>query len=115
MKEELQNNDYVSLKHEIGLLLEKGRVQAGRTINTILLHTYWQIGHNIIEFEQKGKAKVDYGSELIDRLSKDLTLEFGKGFSRSNMFMMRKFYVTFPKIQTSSGQFEISETLSDQF
>jgi len=112
MKEELQNNDYVSLKHEIGLLLEKGRLQAGRAINTILLQTYWQIGHHIVEFEQKGKAKVDYGSELINRLSKDLTLEFGKGFSRSNMFMMRKFYVTFPKIQTSSGQFEISQTLS---
>lgn len=112
MKEELQNNGYVALKHEIGLLLEKGRLQAGRAINTILLQTYWQIGHHIVEFEQKGKAKAEYGSELLDRLSKDLTLEYGKGFSRSNLTYIRKFYLTFPKSQTVSDQFEISETLS---
>ena len=92
MKEELQNNDYVSLKHEIGLFLEKGRVQAGRAVNTILLQTYWQIGHHIVEFEQKGKSKAEFGIELLDRLSKDLTLEYGKGFSRSNVFLMRKFF-----------------------
>lgn len=108
------NNEYVSLKQNIWFLLEKGREQAGRAVNTILLQTYWQIGHNIVEFEQKGEAKAEFGSELLDRLSKDLTLEYGKGFSRSNVFLMRKFYLTFPKIQTVSGQLEINETLSQK-
>ena len=114
MKKELQNNGYVALKHEIGLLLEKGRAKAGRAINTILLQTYWQIGHHIVEFEQKGEAKAEYGSELIDRLSNDLTLEYGKGFSRSNIKLIRKFYLTFPKSQTVSDQLIISETLSQK-
>lgn len=108
------NNEYVSLKQNIGFLLEKGREQAGRAVNTILLQTYWQIGHHIVEFEQKGKSKAEFGIELLDRLSKDLTLEYGKGFSRSNVFLMRKFYLTFPKIQTASGQLIISETLSQK-
>ncbi len=112
MEESMQKEEYFGLKRDIGLLLERGREKAGRAINTILVNTYWQIGRHIVEFEQKGQSKAEYGSELLDRLSKDLTLEYGKGFSRSNMFMMRKFYLNFPKIQTASGQFEISETLS---
>lgn len=104
---------YNQLVNHIGNLLAKGREQAGRAVNTILVQTYWQIGKHIVEFEQGGKEKAEYGSELLDKLSKDLTLAYGKGFSRSNLFMIRKFYLTFQKIQTSSGQFEISETLSD--
>ena len=82
MSENFVLNDYFFLKKEIGDLLQKGREQAGRAVNTILLQTYWHIGWHIVEFEQKGKAQADYGSELLERLSKDLTLEFGKGFSR---------------------------------
>ena len=64
--------------------------------------TYWQIGRHIVEFEQQGKQKADYGSELLTRLAKDLTLEFGKGFSRSNLTYMRKLYSAFPKSETLS-------------
>jgi len=104
MREQIAANDYQSLKQEIGELLGKGRAQAGRAINTILVQTYWHIGRHIVEFEQSGKEKAEYGAELLDRLSKDLTLEFGKGFSRSNLFQIRQFYLKFPKIQTLSGQ-----------
>jgi predicted nuclease of restriction endonuclease-like (RecB) superfamily len=69
-----------------------------------LIQTYWQIGRYIVEFEQSGNSKAEYGTELLDKLSKDLTLSFGKGFSRSNLFSIRKFYLKFPKIQTLSGQ-----------
>lgn len=65
----------------------------------------------LLEFEQGGKEKAEYGAELLDKLSKDLTRAYGKGFSRSNLFLIRKFYLTFQKIQTLSGQLEISETL----
>jgi len=95
---------YTELVQQIGELLKTGRAQAGRAINTILVQTYWQIGQHIVEFEQGGKVKAEYGSELLDRLSKDLTLEYGKGFSRSNLFQIRQFYLKFPKIQTLSGQ-----------
>lgn len=95
---------YHDLVSTIGELLAQGREQAGRAINTILVQTYWQIGRHIVEFEQGGKVKSEYGSELLDRLSKDLTLKFGKGFSRSNLYQIRQFYLRFPKIQTVSGQ-----------
>jgi predicted nuclease of restriction endonuclease-like (RecB) superfamily len=104
MSEYVSTNNYQSLKHEIGELLSKGRAQAGRAINTILVQTYWHIRRHIVEFEQSGKEKAEYGAELLNRLSKDLTLEFGKGFGRSNLFQIRQFYLKFPKIQTLSGQ-----------
>ena len=68
------------------------------------MQTYWYIGQHIVEFEQKGDLKAEYGSQLLDNLSKDLALSYGKGFSRSNLFQIRLFYIKFPKIQTLSGQ-----------
>lgn len=104
MSKEISTQNYQSLKKEIGELLATGREQAGRAVNTILVQTYWQVGQHIVEFEQGGDEKSEYGSELLDRLSKDLTLEFGKGFSRSNLVYIRKFYLAFPKSETLSHQ-----------
>ena len=104
MSKEISNTQYEQPKLQIGELLRQGRVQVGRAVNTILLQTYWQIGRHIVEFEQKGKEKAEYGTELLNRLSKDLTLEYGKGFSRSNIFLIRQFYLKFQKIQTLSEQ-----------
>jgi hypothetical protein len=94
---------YTTLVSQIGSLLQEGRRQAASAINTVLVQSYWQMGKHIVEFEQNGKEKAEYGSELLDRLSGDLTLHYGKGFSRSNLFLIRLFYVKFPKIQTVSG------------
>lgn len=104
MNKLIKNDEYQSLKKEIGELLLRGRKQAVGAINTILVQTYWHIGQHIVEFEQSGKEKSEYGSELLDRLSKDLTFEFGKGFSRSNLVYIRKFYLKFPKSETLSHQ-----------
>lgn len=104
MSDPLPAVPYQELKAQIGELLRKGRARAGQAVNTILVQTYWQIGRHIVEFEQKGSAKAEYGSELLDRLSRDLTAEFGKGFSRSNLFQIRQFYLKFQNIQTLSGQ-----------
>jgi hypothetical protein len=93
---------YQSLKTQIGELLKQGREQAGKVVNTILVQTYWHIGRQIVEFEQGGKEKAEYGSNLLDRLSSDLSLEFGKGFSRSNLSYMRKFFLEFPNRETVS-------------
>ncbi len=104
MSNQVKINNYRKLKQHIGELLQEGRRKAGRAVNTILIQTYWHIGQHIVEYEQGGSEKSEYGSELLDRLSKDLSIEFGKGFSRSNLYQIRQLYLTFPKIQTLSGQ-----------
>jgi predicted nuclease of restriction endonuclease-like (RecB) superfamily len=102
--------EYTNLINEIGFLLQKSRDKIAYSANTILVQTYWLIGKHIFEFEQEGKEKADYGTKLLDKLSKDLSTQYGKGFSRSNVFQIRQFYVRLSKIQTLSGQFENSET-----
>lgn len=102
----LDTSKYSDLVSQIENLLQKGRDNVARSVNTILVQTYWLIGKRIVEFEQEGKEKADYGSQLLDQLSNDLSERFGKGFSRSNVFQIRQFYLRFSKIQTLSGQFE---------
>jgi len=98
----ITQNSYTALKEQIKSLLSEGRKRAISSINTILVQTYWHIGKYIVEYEQKGEKKAEYGKELLTKLSKDLTLEYGKGFSRSNLTYMRKFYLSFPKSETLS-------------
>jgi predicted nuclease of restriction endonuclease-like (RecB) superfamily len=107
-----ETSTYHHLVNEISVLLQQGREQAAKAVNTLLVQTYWLIGRHIVEFEQGGKEKAEYGSNLLDQLSKDLTQRYGRGFSRSNLFQFRQFFLRFSKIQTLSGLFEKSETLS---
>jgi len=97
-------NSYNSLVTDIGLLLTHGREQAFKAVNTILVKTYWEVGKRIVEFEQLGKEKAKYGLSILDNLSKDLRLKYGKGFSRSNLVYMRLFYIKYPKSETLSHQ-----------
>lgn len=95
---------YKPLLDGIVSLLEESRRAAGRTINSILTATYWEIGRRIVEEEQRGRRKADYGDQLAQQLASDLTARFGKGFSRTNVFQMRQFYLAFKEIvQTPSG------------
>ncbi len=94
--------DYNYLIENIGSLLEQGRKQAYHAVNQILVKTYWEIGRQIVEYEQEGKEKAEYGSALLDNLSKDLINKFGKGFSRDNLEKMRKFYSLFKNSETLS-------------
>ncbi|HLT51958.1 MAG TPA: DUF1016 N-terminal domain-containing protein, partial [Arenibacter sp.] len=80
-----RDESYELLKSSISELLQQGRTQSARAINTILVQTYWNIGQYIVDFEQKGDEKSEYGTQLLDKLSIDLTLAYGKGFSRSNL------------------------------
>lgn len=96
------SKNYHALISDISSLLEQGRTKVAQTANTILVQTYWLIGRHIVEFEQNGQEKSEYGSDLLNRLSKDLTQLYGKGFGRSNLFYMRKFYHSFPNSGTLS-------------
>ena len=99
---DITQNNYQTLKEQIKTLLSEGRKKAIYSVNSILVQTYWHVGKYIVEFEQKGSQKAEYGKELLTKLSKDLTIEYGKGFSRSNLTYMRKFYLHFPKSETLS-------------
>jgi len=101
----IETVQYDNLIEQIGVLLQQGRTHVAYAVNNILVQTYWQIGKYIVEFEQRGLEKSEYGSRLLDKLSIDLTMKYGKGFSRSNLFYIRAFYIKFSKIQTLSGQF----------
>ena len=89
--------EYQSLLGRISEVYSTGQLRAVQAVNTHLTETYWQIGHDIIEFEQGGKAKAEYGKGLLTNLSRDLTHRHGKGFSRSNVIRIRQFYIVYPK------------------
>ena len=93
---------------EIKEILNKARNQVYKKINNIMTTTYFEIGKRIVEQEQKGKTRAEYGKSLLKTLSSELTKEFGKGFSVRNLEQMRKFYLVFQKTKTVSAKFELS-------
>lgn len=93
------NNDMI---REIKALLTAAREHVAVTINSELISTYWNIGRIIVTYEQKNKLRADYGKRRLKELSKELTAEFGKGFSVSNIQFMRRFYQTYEIQQTMS-------------
>ena len=97
-----QNAGYQHLLGRISTVYSAGQLRAHQAVNVAITSTYWQIGHDIVEFEQGGKARADYGKALLTSLSRDLTLRHGKGFSRSNLVYMRLLYLHYPKGQKPS-------------
>jgi predicted nuclease of restriction endonuclease-like (RecB) superfamily len=112
---------YTGLLSSVSQLLEQARYTAARSVNTILTATYWEIGHRIVEFEQKGARRAEYGKRLLERLAQDLTYRFGRGFGYSNLNLIRQFYVTYqhrhPILQSPIGESKkgIPQTVSAQF
>lgn len=99
---EITKPNYEQLIANIGTILAEGRNRVATAINTALVQTYWTIGQHIVEYEQQGNERAEYGSKLLDRLSHDLSERYGKGFSRSNVVYIRKFYLSFQKGETVS-------------
>ena len=93
-----------ALVEQVRVLLEASRQRIAVEVNTTLLHTYWEIGKVIVEDEALHIGDVAYEKQSLRQLSKALTTEFGKGFSRSNLSNMRQFYLTHKNVQTVSGQ-----------
>ena len=88
---------------EIKEIMAKARQKIASDINSIMLDTYWQVGKSIVGNEQNGELKAQYGKRVLAELSKRLTLELGRGYSRSNLYNMRDLYIAYPKFQMLSG------------
>ncbi len=112
MLKQIKPNKYTSLIKRLADIIHSARTTAVRQINKTQVLAYYEIGREIVEFEQKGKARAGYGEELIKRLSKDMTDKFGRGFSERNMRNIRAFYLSFPIWQTVSAKSLKSETVS---
>jgi len=97
-------SDYNGLIESIREIIKDARKRIARNINIELIATYWKIGKTIVENEQRKRIDSKSSRQLILSLSKELTNELGKGFSRANLFNMRKFYLEYPDVQTVSGQ-----------
>ena len=98
------SNNYIS---EIKKILKNARQKAYIAVNSAMVEAYWEIGRRIVEEEQRGKERAEYGKEIVKNLSKELTEEFGKGFSRRTLWEMRKLYVYFSdyeKVRTLFAQ-----------
>ena len=96
---------YGNLVGGIAGVLEAARPASARTVNAVMPATYWEIGRQIVEFEQRGIERAEYGEFLLKELGRDLTARFGRGFGWRNLFQMRGFYLAYPPqiLQTPSA------------
>ena len=98
---------YQSIFDDVAKLICSARQSAARSVNAVMTATYWLVGRYIVEFEQEGENRANYGTEIVERLAADLTKQFGRGFSRQNIWQMRLFYQNYPPeqiLQTLSGE-----------
>jgi predicted nuclease of restriction endonuclease-like (RecB) superfamily len=96
MAKDIHTSEYKQLVSRISSTYILGQQKAVSAVNTHLVETYWKIGEHIVEYEQEGNVKAEYGKRLLENLARDLSLLHGKGFSRSNIQRMKQFYITYP-------------------
>ena len=90
---------YQQVLSEIKQLVQQARVASARSVNAVMTATYWEIGRRIVQIEQKGKTRAEYGEALIRKLSTDLTKIYKRGFSERNVKKYRKFYLLYSYIR----------------
>ena len=98
---------YRAVFGDVSKIIDAARESAARSVNAAMTAAYWLIGRRIVEFEQSGEERAEYGAALIERLAEDLTGRFGRGFSLQNIYNMRLFYLSYPPdriLQTASGE-----------
>lgn len=115
MSKELANTEVRDrMAEQIALLIENAKHHIIAEVNSTMTATYYEIGRMIVEHEQKGKKRAQYGAKLIPDLAKRLTDRLGKGFSERNLEQMRQFYLVYsPTFQTSSGKSETPSRISE--
>ena len=104
MSDKLVQQNHSNFYQDIKSILQTARDNAYKQVNFIMVEAYWNIGKKIVQEEQSGKDRAEYGTYLIKELSKKLTDDFGKGFGKRNIYNMKNFYLAFPKVQMLSAQ-----------
>lgn len=110
--------NYSEIRSEIVELLNVARSASARSVNALMTATYWEIGRRIVEFEQRGQERAEYGEALIRRLASDLAPRFGRGFGWRNLTQMRAFSLAWPApkiLQTSSAKSVDLSSLAARF
>ena len=103
---------YAGIHSGIVELLDTARHAVARSVNALMTASYWEIGRRIVEAEQQGKRRAGYGEQLMERLSADLTAQFGRGFGVNNLENMRQLFLAYPRSaisQTLSGKLGLVE------
>ena len=98
---------YRAVFGDVSKIIDAARDSAARSVNAAMTAAYWLTGRRIVEFEQSGGERAEYGAALVERLAEDLTARFGRGFSLQNIYNMRLFYLSYPPdriLQTASGE-----------
>ena len=102
---------YRSVFGDVSRIIDAARGSAARSVNAVMTAAYWMIGRHVVEFEQEGKKRADYGEEIVERLAADLSTRYGRGFSLRNVWQMKAFYLAWPILQTPSAESEDGEIL----
>jgi len=97
-----RNTNLASLVEPIAQIIEQARGQVRQAVNSVMVHSYWHIGQMIVEHEQQGASRAEYGKQQLQQLSAQLTERLGKGFDVTNLRNMRRFYLAFPIQETVS-------------
>lgn len=95
---------YEAVFGEVSEIVEAARRSAVRSVNAVMTAAYWLIGKHVVELEQKGRSRAEYGQETVGRLAADLSARYGRGFSVRNIRLMRAFYRSWPIVQTPSAE-----------
>ena len=104
------NNIYQDLLKKITKIYNQAQVNAAQALDHIRTESYWQIGREIIQVEQKNQIRAEYGVQLVQSLSEDLTKRLGDGFSTRNLFYMRQFFLAYPILQAPAKSFSLTWT-----
>lgn len=95
---DLKYNSSKDILNDLKYIIESSRQEAYKSVNTIIVYRNWLLGQRIAEEELKGESRAEYGAEVIKKLSNELTIMYGKGFTKSNLYTFTSFYKTFPEI-----------------
>ncbi|PKP20093.1 MAG: hypothetical protein CVU04_04620 [Bacteroidetes bacterium HGW-Bacteroidetes-20] len=104
----IEQHNQTDFYNKVAILLSQARKSVVQTVNKTMVYTYFEIGRMIVEEEQNGNERAEYGKQIMKELSKRLNTEFEKGFSQRNLEQMRQFYLTYSKTQTPSAEFNLS-------
>ena len=107
---DIHRKDESLLANRIAELIDEARRRTVMAVNTAMVYTYFEIGRMIVEDEQQGEKRADYGKQVLTGVAKQLTAKYGKGFSLTNLKQMRSFYLSYSNQLEEKGQ-----TVSDQF